>query len=93
MYIQLSNRGSLVSLGKYVAPLKFLGGQSAAQDQTKDIDELVESTNSSNHFHAMAFVNAVSGNPNNLSKSCVDMDYSVLIIVCSLHNYDWQFHK
>ncbi|KAG7015470.1 Cytochrome c-type biogenesis ccda-like chloroplastic protein 2 [Cucurbita argyrosperma subsp. argyrosperma] len=46
--------------GKYVAPLKLLGGQSAAQGQTKDIDELVESTNSSNHFHAMAFVNAIS---------------------------------
>ncbi|XP_038903027.1 cytochrome c-type biogenesis ccda-like chloroplastic protein isoform X2 [Benincasa hispida] len=45
--------------GKYVMPIKFLGRQSAADDQSKDI-ELVENKNSSNYFQAMAFVNAIS---------------------------------
>ncbi|XP_050942729.1 cytochrome c-type biogenesis ccda-like chloroplastic protein isoform X3 [Cucumis melo] len=51
--------GSLVSLGKYVMPIKFLGRQSAADDQCEDI-ELVENRNSRNYFQAMAFVNAIS---------------------------------
>ncbi|KAA0046875.1 cytochrome c-type biogenesis ccda-like chloroplastic protein isoform X1 [Cucumis melo var. makuwa] len=45
--------------GKYVMPIKFLGRQSAADDQCKDI-ELVENRNSRNYFQAMAFVNAIS---------------------------------
>ncbi|KAL0549891.1 hypothetical protein IC582_014384 [Cucumis melo] len=45
--------------GKYVMPIKFLGRQSAADDQCEDI-ELVENRNSRNYFQAMAFVNAIS---------------------------------
>lgn len=52
--------GSLVSLGKHVMPMKFLGTQSVADDQCKHI-ELVKNRNSRNYFQAMAFVNAISG--------------------------------
>lgn len=42
-------------------PMELLGRHSAVEDQSKDI-ELVENKNNSNHFQAMAFVNAISGN-------------------------------